>query len=121
MNKVLVVDDDKDILTVVKILLTMHGFNVEAISRWEEVFDKTENYKPDIILLDVALGGKDGRLLCKQIKTEAKTSHIPVILFSANHGIVETFTDYLADDFIAKPFEIVNLINKLQTYLPSKN
>ena len=98
----------------------MHGFVVEAISRWEEIFDKTENYKPDIILLDVALGGQDGRLLCKQIKTGEKTSHIPIILFSANHGIVETFTDYLADDFIAKPFEIVNLINKLQTYPNSR-
>ena len=121
MKKVLVVDDDKDILTVVKILLTMHGFNVEAISRWEEIFDRTENYKPDIILLDVALGGQDGRVLCKQIKSTAKTSHIPIILFSANHGIVETYSDYLADDFIAKPFEISGLIDKLQMYLPSKN
>ena len=121
MKKVLVVDDDKDILTVVKILLTMHGYNVEAISRWEEIYEKTDSYKPDIILLDVALGGQDGRILCKQIKTSQKTSHIPIILFSANHGIVETYSDYLADDFIAKPFEISGLIEKLQTYLPAKN
>lgn len=121
MKKVLVVDDDKDILTVVKILLTMNGYNVEALSRWEDIFEKTEQYQPDIILLDVALGGQDGRLLCKQIKTSTKTSHIPIILFSANHGIIETYTEYLADDFIAKPFEITGLIDKLQTYLPSKN
>ncbi|CAN5225017.1 hypothetical protein BH09BAC2_BH09BAC2_10700 [soil metagenome] len=121
MKKVLVVDDDKDILTVVKILLNMHGFTVEAIARWEEIFERTEVFRPDIILLDVSLGGQDGRVLCKQLKTTDKTKHIPIVLFSANHGILETYNEYLADDFIAKPFDIANLLEKLQTYMPSKN
>jgi DNA-binding response OmpR family regulator len=121
MKRVLVVDDDKDILTVVKILLSMHGFNVEAIARWEEIFAKTESFRPDIILLDVALGGQDGRVLCKQLKTAEKTKKIPIVLFSANHGILETYSEYLADDFIAKPFDIDNLLDKLKMYMPSKN
>lgn len=121
MKRVLVVDDDQDILTVVKILLSMHGFNVEAISKWAEIFIKTESFKPDIILLDVALGGQDGRLLCKQLKTAEKTKKIPIVLFSANHGILETFSDFLADDFIAKPFDIDNLLDKIKMYMPSKN
>jgi DNA-binding response OmpR family regulator len=121
MKKVLVVDDDKDILTVVKILLSMHGFAVEAIAKWEEIYDKVEKFRPDIILLDVALGGQDGRVLCKELKTEKKSSHIPIVLFSANHGILETYNEYLADDFIAKPFDVSNLLDKLRIYMPSRN
>src|SRR4051794_35803761 len=84
MDKILIVDDDVDILTLVQMTLTMNGFAVEAISRWENIDKSIVSFAPDLILLDVSLGGADGREICKRIKSTKETGHIPVILFSAN-------------------------------------
>ena len=61
MDKILVIDDDIEILNVVKLILTMDGFEVDTESRWEKTFYKIESFKPDLILLDISLGGEDGR------------------------------------------------------------
>ena len=84
MQKILVVDDDIDILALVKMTLTMNGFDVSILSRWENIDNTIHNFEPDLILLDVSLGGADGRDICKKLKAEKETKHIPVILFSAN-------------------------------------
>lgn len=117
MLKILVVDDDTDILSVMKILLTMKGFEVEVISKGENALPKTESFKPDLILLDVLISGHDGRTICKQLKSKKETSHIPVIMFSAHPGAAATITDYGADDFIAKPFDVDNLMKKVNAQL----
>jgi DNA-binding response OmpR family regulator len=83
MKKVLVVDDDQDILTLVEITLSMNNFEVQAISRWEEIKDKIKSFQPDLILLDVALIGADGREICKQIKQPTKQKYSCYPVFSA--------------------------------------
>jgi len=117
MKKVLVVDDDNDILTLVETILSMNNFGVEAISRWESIDDSIINFSPDLILLDVSLNGADGRDICKKIKSAINTQHIPVILFSAHAEIENSFKDCNAQGFIAKPFEIPQLIDTLQLNL----
>lgn len=117
MSRILVVDDDLDILSVMKILLTMKGFEVEAISKGDIALSKTESFKPDLILLDVLISGHDGRTICKQLKSNKETSHIPVIMFSAHPGAAATITDYGANDFIAKPFDVNNLMKKVNAQL----
>ena len=110
MSKILVVDDDIDILSVMEILLSMKGFDVEVTSKGENTFPKIESFKPDLILLDVLISGYDGRAICKQFKSNPATNHIPVIMFSAHPGAAATIVDYGADDFIAKPFDVKNLM-----------
>jgi DNA-binding response OmpR family regulator len=117
MSKILVVDDDIDILSVMEILLSMKGFDVEVTSRGENTFPKIESFKPDLILLDVLISGHDGRAICKQLKSNPSTSHIPVIMFSAHPGAATTIADYGADDFIAKPFDVNNLMKKVNDQL----
>ncbi|HZW66647.1 MAG TPA: response regulator [Hanamia sp.] len=117
MNKILVVDDDIDILSLVKIMLTMNHFDVEAISRWEEIDTRLHDFKPDLVLLDVSLGDADGRDICKQMRTAKETSAIPVILFSANAEMGKYIDDCRAQAFIPKPFELSYLINTIKTYL----
>ncbi|MES1224889.1 MAG: response regulator, partial [Bacteroidota bacterium] len=80
MKKILVADDDIDILTLVKMTLGMQGFAVEAIPNWRDIDDRVKQFAPDLILLDVSLGGADGRDICKKIKQDPNTQHIPVIL-----------------------------------------
>ena len=117
MSKILVVDDDIDILSVMEILLSMKGFDVEVASRGENTFPKIETFQPDLILLDVLISGHDGRAICQQLKANPATNHIPVIMFSAHPGAAATIADYGADDFIAKPFDVNNLMKKINTQL----
>ena len=121
MSKILVVDDDVDILSVMEILLSMKGFDVQVTSKGENAFPKAESFKPDLILLDVLISGYDGRTICKQLKSHKETSHIPVIMFSAHPGAAATIADYGADDFISKPFDVSNLMSKVNKQLEIHN
>lgn len=117
MNKILVVDDDPDILILVKTILTLHNFSVEGILNWEDIDNRLTNLKPDLILLDVSLSGADGRDICKKIKQSKETQHLPVILFSANIGMGKDIENCLAQDFIAKPFEVSHLVKTINSHL----
>ena len=121
MKRVLVVDDDIDILTVVKLILESHGLEVSAIFNWQETYTQIDEYKPDLILLDVSLGTQDGRNICKQLKSDQKTKDISIIIFSANHNVLHTIPECLADGFIAKPFDINDLIDGIDSQLMKTN
>lgn len=120
MDKILVIDDDIEILKVVKLILAMDGFAVEIENRWENTFSKIESFKPDLILLDITLGGEDGRNISRQIKSKESLRHIHIVLFSAKLGVHKHFGECLADDFIAKPVDAQDLLNKIYSQL-SKN
>ena len=117
MAKVLVVDDDVDILSVVKILLSSQGYKVHTLYNGEHTFELAKTFQPDIILLDVGLAGHDGREICKGLKGDATIKDIPVILFSAMPGIKETLSKYDAADFIAKPFDVYDLVETIKKHL----
>ena len=118
MSRILVVDDDLDILSVIEILLTMKGFEVAVTSKGQNTFPKIETFKPDIILLDVLISGQDGRVICRNLKSNDETRHIPVIMFSAHPGAAASIAEYGADDFIAKPFDVNDLLAKVNKQLP---
>ena len=117
MAKILVVDDDLDILVVMEILLSMKGFEVEVTSKWEHTYDKVNTFKPDLILLDVLISGNDGRTICKKLKSQEETKHIPIIMFSAHPSAEATIAEYGANDFIAKPFDVNDLMSKIKVHL----
>ena len=121
MKKILVVDDDIDILTVVQLVLDSNGFEVSAISNWKEIYPQIDAFKPDLILLDVSLGTQDGRNICKQLKSNTATKHIAVILFSANHNVEKSIAECMADSFISKPFDVNNLIERINNQLMETN
>jgi DNA-binding response OmpR family regulator len=117
MAKILIIDDDPDIRTVLNILLKKQGHEVDTASREHEVQDKVTEFQPDIILLDVLLSGADGRAICQKIKTSKDTSHITVIMFSGHPGAAGKIDAYGADDFISKPVNTDALISKIQSHL----
>ena len=119
--KILVIDDDTDLLDVTNALLTRKGFEVETNANWEDAMNKIETFQPQLLLLDVFLNGVDGLDICRQLKTMPHTKHIPVLIFSSYPGIAERVTyEYGADDFIAKPFEVNDLITKMHSVLSQK-
>ena len=119
MAKILVIDDDREILNVVDLLLSMHGFTVQSTFKWQETLEKIESFQPDLILMDVSLGRQtDGRDICEYIKSDTDAKNIPIILFSALSDISQTYPACQAVDFIAKPFDAHAMISKIESYLP---
>jgi len=119
LKKILAVDDDLFILDALTELLKYSGYDVESTPRGEEVFNKIDSYVPDLILLDVMLAGMDGREICRKIKTTEQTKNIPVIMVSATPAVNQTIKDVGANDFVAKPFDIFQLLDKIEQQLAS--
>ncbi len=116
-KKILVVDDEPDILEFLQDHLEEEGYTVVTTTKGEFVEKLHDGGLPDLILLDVLLSGKDGREIVKQLKRQEETRHIPVIMFSAHPSAEETARLAGADDFVAKPFEIDILLIKVARYL----
>lgn len=116
VKTILLIDDDNAILEATTILLESEGYNVVGISKADRIIAHVEKIKPDVILLDVLLSGKDGRDIAQELKSKPTTKNIPVILLSAYSGVDQTFTKSGANDFIPKPFEIATLLNKVKKY-----
>ncbi len=115
MKKILIVEDSKEISVVLREVLAGRGYAVEIDEVGNTIFQKL-NSPPDLIIMDVILKGVNGSDLCLQVKQKKK---IPVILMSAHP---EEKTKQLAqkchaDDYIAKPFNINTVINKVEKLL----
>lgn len=117
MKKILVVDDNTDILAVMKLFLKNKGFNVVTESNGRETYNVVNNYKPDLIILDVFLGNSDGRKICNDLKMQEETKNIPIIIFSANAKPDEVMKSCSADNFLAKPFELTHLLSLVKQYV----
>ncbi len=108
-KKILIADDDPAILDVVTIILEDAGYEVSSTEKGEELMNLS-GLLPDIILLDIWMLGKDGSDICRHLKTNPETKNIPVVIVSANREIKKIASECLADDYLAKPFEIDDLI-----------
>lgn len=115
-KKILVVDDEPDILEFLQIIFEEEGFVVVTTEKGEYLEKLNNGGLPDIILLDMLLSGKDGREIVKSLKSREKTKHIPVIMFSAHPGAGQTALAAGADDFVEKPFDIDVLLQKIAHY-----
>ena len=117
MYKILIIDDDIDILAVVELVLLHNHFNVHTLSKWQQIPQTIISYSPDLILLDVSLGGADGRDICKQLKSDEQTKQIPVILFSAHYDLINNLKGSKPNAVITKPFENDNLVKTINLNL----
>ncbi len=116
-KKILVVDDEPDILEFLQIVLQQEGYTVVITEKGDYVEKLHDGSLPDLILLDVLLSGKDGREIVKHLKRQEETKHIPIIMFSAHPNAEQTAEEAGAEDFIAKPFDIDFLLKKIEQYL----
>ena len=117
-KKILVIDDDPDILEVLGIILIDEGYDVTLSENGDETNDMTFN-RPDLILLDIRLCGQDrtGADICSCIKSKRQTSQIPIILLSAENNLKQICEQCGANSYIRKPFDIDHLSRKVNEYL----
>jgi DNA-binding response OmpR family regulator len=109
---ILVVDDDPGILDALRFLFEEEGYRVltnEKGDHAESLRDENGGL-PDLIVLDVLLSGKDGRLICQKLKRQRETRHIPIVMISAHPDAERSTMEVGADAFIAKPFAIDDLL-----------
>ncbi len=108
MKKILIVDDDEDILECVSLILSNAGFHVDTHNTGLDVQRKVMDCQPNAILLDINLPGKPGTEVYKELCKKFTT---PIIFFSASADKKEVLREYNAHAFISKPFDIKNLVN----------
>lgn len=119
-HKILIVDDDMDVLTSMIILLRNNGYQVEGTLNGEETIVRTGRFRPDLIIMDVLLSDLNGKDICKKLKEDNETKSIPVILISANEQLEKAIKDCGANSFINKPFKIPYLLHEVEDYLQQK-
>jgi len=105
-EKILVVDDEEDILELVRHNLAREGYPVICAATGEKAVEKTRIEKPDLIVLDLMLPGIDGLQVARNLKNDVRTRHIPIIMLTAKgeEADVVTGLELGADDYITKPF-----------------
>lgn len=116
MNNILVVDDDKDVISVLEMVLPQYGFAVRGVNRSDEIFKILPKFLPQVILLDVNLEDEDGRFICNDLKTQYLTKKIPIILISGNDKVKDDVEYFMADDFILKPIQTEVLVSRLKWF-----
>lgn len=118
-KKVLVIDDEKDLVRAVDFRLRQAGYDVVVSYDGKDGIEKAKSEKPDLILLDLMLPKMDGRKVCGLLKKDVKYSKIPVIMFTAsvNEDDVALCREMGADDYITKPFEPEVLLAKISKFL----
>jgi two-component system alkaline phosphatase synthesis response regulator PhoP len=118
-SKILVIDDEEDILELVRYNLAREGYFVEEAASGEEALSKTKTEMPDLIVLDLMLPGVDGLEVCRILKNSAKTSHIPIIMLTAKGDDADIVTglELGADDYVTKPFSPRVLIARIRAAL----
>lgn len=119
-NKILIVDDDKNICELIKLYVESDGFVTKIVNEGDKVFDTFKEWQPDLIVLDVMLPGKSGFEVLKDIKEESK---VPVIMLTAKGSTYDKITglDSGADDYIVKPFDARELIARIKAVLRRSN
>lgn len=110
MKKILVVDDDTDILEALHLILESEGYEVQTATSEKETLEELSDFKPDLVLLDVLLSGEDGRVICRKIKSNQALPKTCVVMMSAHLTAQESSLGMGADGFLAKPFDIHDLL-----------
>lgn len=121
-ENVLIIEDEEDIQELIAYNLGKEGYQITAVASGEEGFRTAKAKQPNLIVLDIMLPGMDGLEICKLLKADAKTQHIPIVMLTAKgeESDVITGLELGADDYIVKPFSPKVLVARIRTILRRK-
>ncbi len=119
MGKILIVDDEPDIVELVKINLEKNGFDVISSYTGREIFNLFKKFSIDLVILDLMLPDIDGLEICKILKSENETKNIPIIMLTAKDTEIDKVLglELGADDYITKPFSPRELVARVRAVL----
>jgi two-component system alkaline phosphatase synthesis response regulator PhoP len=118
-KKILIVDDEVDLVETVRFPLEMEGFEVLVSHNGEDALTQARKENPDLILLDLMLPKLDGYKVCRLLKFDERYKHIPILMLTAKTQEKDKILgkETGADEYITKPFEMDLLIEKVKAYL----
>lgn len=119
MKKIFCVEDDINIRELVEYTLTQTGFSVSGFENAREFFDAVQEALPALVLLDIMLPDKDGMEILKELRKNPVTCNLPIILLTAKSSQIDKIKglDSGADDYMTKPFDIMELISRINALL----
>jgi CheY-like chemotaxis protein len=115
---ILIADDNADILDMLTLFLEDCGYQVQAATDAASLFAFPHGL-PDLLLLDIWLAGRNGGEICRQLKSQQETCHLPILLVSANRETEAIAREAGADSFVLKPFDLDALLEAVEHYLSS--
>jgi two-component system phosphate regulon response regulator PhoB len=118
-HRILVVDDEEDLLELIRYNLTKEGYRVDCVGSGEQAIAAARTTVPDLIVLDLLLPNVDGLDVCKQLKSDPKTQHVPIVMLTAKSEEADVVTglELGADDYITKPFSPRVLLARIRSVL----
>lgn len=121
-ENILVVDDEEDILELIRYNLEREKYKVACLETGEEALKNVRSKQPDLVVLDLMLPGIDGLEVCKILKNDSKTAHVPIVMLTAKgeEADIVTGLELGADDYIVKPFSPRVLIARVKAILRRK-
>jgi len=117
--KILVVDDEEDMLELVSFNLRLHGYEVELASTGLDALTKARKFQPDLMILDLMLDGMDGYSICEILRAQPATATLPIIMLTALTGQIARLNGLAAgaNEFLSKPFSPQKLILSVKQIL----
>ena len=118
-KKILLVDDEPDLVQLVSLRLQAAGYEVEVAYDGQQALDQVKKVKPDLIILDLMLPKMDGYKVCRLLKFDERTRNIPILIFTARAQVedVTLASECGADAYLTKPFDAQTLLGKLDELL----
>ncbi len=118
-KKILIVDDEVDLVETVRFPLEMEGFDVLVSYNGEDALNQARKESPDLIILDLMLPKLDGYKVCRLLKFDERYKHIPILMLTAKTQEKDKTLgmETGANEYITKPFEMDYLMEKVKTYL----
>lgn len=117
-QQIMIVNDDVDTLELMQLILECAGYDVQGCTTVKDLQQLQQSDLPDLILLDMQQAEDEGRGICKHLKTNELTKEVPIIMLSTQITFRQLKEVCPADDFIAKPFELDTLLDKVEQQLP---
>jgi len=112
-KKICVLEDNDDIRELIEMVFEAEAFDVVSFSTVTEFTAKVPSVQPDVFLLDVMLPDGNGLEVCRKLREDEATTHIPIVIMTANSRMDKMMENCDADDFIAKPFDIDDLAKRI--------
>ncbi len=117
MKKILIIEDEQDILDMATMILEDEGYEVEGISEYPGFENKVNSCGADLVLLDLNLRGYHGEDICKYIKKTEGLKHTSVVIMSANRDLEAVKENAGADGYISKPFDLMDFIDTVKHFV----
>jgi DNA-binding response OmpR family regulator len=121
-KNILVIEDNHAILDVITLILQSEAYKVNGLSKSANFMEHIDAFNPDLMILDIMLPDADGRVLLQELRLNEKTRHIPVLMISARYTKENLQNvEFKPDAFVAKPFDIDDLLDRIEGLLAGKN